>query len=144
VDGNPTEKYTHPTVKLPESKGAVEVRLSVNLAGIVGADDMSRVVVCGRRSDMLDGHIIKDDGLHDLDFNLIQREIDERDKMLASLATNMTLRDYFAGQAMSLMPLSDSEKDFLATGIKPKNDIAASFCYGFADAMLKAREVDSE
>lgn len=49
----------------------------------------------------------------------------------------MTLRDYFAGEVLSIIV-----SDFKYAQCKP--DVIASWAYGLADAMLKAREVKNE
>lgn len=51
--------------------------------------------------------------------------------------TGMTLRDYFAGEVLSIIV-----SDFKYAQCKP--DVIASWAYGLADAMLKAREVKNE
>lgn len=51
-------------------------------------------------------------------------------------AEGMTLRDYFAAKALQGLLASWSEHDVIAF------DEIASDAYGYADAMLKAREVE--
>lgn len=55
-------------------------------------------------------------------------------------AQGMSLRDWFAGQAIALFPMSEKNVEALLVGAKPRHDIVASFCYDLADAMLEARK----
>jgi hypothetical protein len=55
----------------------------------------------------------------------------DNDRWRVVSSGGMTLRDYFAGQALHNM---------LGGGHKPNYDIAASDAYLYADAMIKARE----
>tara|TARA_R110000851_G_scaffold327275_1_gene496596 strand:- start:124 stop:342 length:219 start_codon:yes stop_codon:yes gene_type:complete len=55
----------------------------------------------------------------------------ERNEQTGGLASNMTLRDKFAGQAMAYF----SDLDFI------NNKVCANWCYDMADAMLEARKV---
>lgn len=59
------------------------------------------------------------------------------------LYSGMSLRDYFAGQALQLFSLTDAEVEKLLAGHWARHDIVAEFCYGVADAMLEARNNDS-
>ncbi|PRG91317.1 hypothetical protein C6V04_17575 [Burkholderia multivorans] len=52
---------------------------------------------------------------------------------LERIASGMTLRDYFAGQALIAT--------FLNGFAGPNEDDRAALCYRMADAMLRAREV---
>jgi len=53
----------------------------------------------------------------------------------------MTLRDWFAGRAINLFPLTAPEINRLISGDGyPDHDLVSKFCYDLADAMLKARE----
>lgn len=66
----------------------------------------------------------------------------------ASFSPGMSLRDWFAGQAIASGLVKDSYPDWqlnawfgkYATGIE-REKIAAKAAYAYADAMLKAREV---
>ena len=51
----------------------------------------------------------------------------------------MTLRDYFAGQALTLFTMDADAVDRLVRGERPNHHTAATFCYEVADAMLAAR-----
>ena len=61
-----------------------------------------------------------------------------------AIAKGMTLRDYFAAKAMSLvMPdaIKELQRGYLSQEKTDKLKTAAcEACYGIADAMLKARE----
>lgn len=56
------------------------------------------------------------------------------------LAEGMSLRDWFAGQAIGLFSLNDDEVSRIRSGVSPLHGVVAKFCYGLADAMLKERE----
>jgi hypothetical protein len=51
----------------------------------------------------------------------------------------MSLRDYFAAQALTVLCQADGVADFL----QDKKSRLAEHCYAIADAMLKAREEQS-
>lgn len=60
----------------------------------------------------------------------------------------MTLRDYFAGQALiGLVSIDFNEKSSLCEKLgvdgKTWGEIAAQQCYGYADALLKQRKKES-
>jgi hypothetical protein len=52
----------------------------------------------------------------------------------------MTLRDYFAGQALAAIPLRDDGKRAPHEDRKQEAMWVATAAYRYADAMLKARE----
>ena len=52
----------------------------------------------------------------------------------------MSLRDYFAGRAMTLFPFDEEDIAMLQSGIKPQHNIVAKFCYDLANAMIEERE----
>jgi hypothetical protein len=51
----------------------------------------------------------------------------------------MTLRDYFAAQALALFSLDERDMIRFARGERPQHEKTAEFCYSLADAMLKER-----
>ena len=52
----------------------------------------------------------------------------------------MTLRDYFAGQALIGIVASGSFRDLTDSGDDSPHETIASYAYGYADAMLSERE----
>jgi hypothetical protein len=64
-------------------------------------------------------------------FTITGEDYDEGDK-------GMSLRDWFAGQAMIGFISNSDIPDLLRGGFKPEG--AADACYMIADAMLKARQ----
>lgn len=56
----------------------------------------------------------------------------------------MTLRDWFAGKALTVFSLNDGEVAAILGGAVPRHDIAARFCYDLADAMIRARALTPE
>jgi hypothetical protein len=52
----------------------------------------------------------------------------------------MSLRDYFAGQALITLPLSEFDVRRLQASLSPDYQVIARICYNLADAMLKERE----
>lgn len=69
---------------------------------------------------------------------------DSQASMQGDYAKKMTLRDYFAGQAL-IGYLSSAETISVCNTIAKQEqmnikDFTAKCCYGYADAMLKARE----
>ena len=57
-----------------------------------------------------------------------------KDGQVISLMAGMTLRDYFAGQALAGMMANSAEVVYY----KPPSDVA-NVCYQFADAMIAER-----
>lgn len=57
--------------------------------------------------------------------------LDDRGRGLACVDTGMSLRDWFAGQALGAL-ISDVERY--------ESEAAAKLAYRFADAMMKARD----
>ena len=51
----------------------------------------------------------------------------------------MTLRDYFAGRAVTLFHLTEQNVDAILDGKPADHGAVARFCYGLADAMLAER-----
>ena len=51
----------------------------------------------------------------------------------------MTLRDYFAGQVLTLFTMNADAVDRLVRGERPNHHTVATFCYEVADAMLAVR-----
>lgn len=58
----------------------------------------------------------------------------------AGLEQDMTLRDYFSGQVISIFKFDREDLALLESGHLPHHDHVAKFCYGLADAMLAQRE----
>lgn len=56
----------------------------------------------------------------------------------------MSLRDYFAAQALALWRIDDADLKNLKDGRLPQHAAVAKFCYELADAMLKARNEEKE
>lgn len=55
--------------------------------------------------------------------------------------SEIELRDYFAAQAIHCFQLQDKDMDILVHEQgRPMHEVAAKFCYGLADAMMKERE----
>ena len=52
----------------------------------------------------------------------------------------MSVRDYFAGQAIVLFPLTRGDVLNMENGGLPDHEAVAHFCYSLADAMLEARK----
>ena len=52
----------------------------------------------------------------------------------------MSLRDRFASDALKQWQVDDSDLRRLEKGEEPNYDLVAGFCYGMADAMLRARK----
>lgn len=52
----------------------------------------------------------------------------------------MSLRDHFAGEALSIFEFDVDTLRLLQAGHEPNHEPMAKFCYGLADAMLKERE----
>ena len=67
-----------------------------------------------------------------------EQEALERDRT----TEHRTLRDYFAGQALTAIISGDSHESYEAIA-KTGGEIAAA-CYAVADAMLAAREATSD
>jgi len=55
-------------------------------------------------------------------------------------AKGMSLRDWFAGKAISLFPVSANELLMIQQGNVPRHNVVARFCYDLADAMIEERE----
>jgi hypothetical protein len=51
----------------------------------------------------------------------------------------MTLRDVFAKEAIGCWRIDKDDLDVILTGGIPDHKMVAKFCYGLADAMIKAR-----
>ena len=62
---------------------------------------------------------------------------------LANAPQGMTLRDWFAGQALQSMNFADAIQEAMKEGVKPTQagEYIATACFKMADAMLAAREV---
>lgn len=55
--------------------------------------------------------------------------------------SEISLRDYFAGQAIHCFVLNDAEVEKLTTHTEfPRHDLVAKFCYALADAMMRERD----
>ena len=52
----------------------------------------------------------------------------------------MSLRDWFAGQALGVWQVTEDDIKAIRAGAAPRHDLVAQFCWGLADAMLKARD----
>ena len=63
----------------------------------------------------------------------------EAEHMMAVGTGGMSLRDWFAGQALAGIEAASAHPDVDLT-IDPDFDMTASYCYRMADAMLAARE----
>jgi len=56
----------------------------------------------------------------------------ERDGLIDCAENGMTLRDWFAGQALAASPITDCSPDYL--------EQRANRCWRYADAMIQERE----